>query len=174
MGPADFQRYKKLLLEKRRELSSARDDTRARVPAVGGLQGDLKDESQCRSRASDSLTSNRRSSLKGHRRSIGSDQAGHVRNLRRLQSAYLWGEWCCGGKIMRAYIVVAMGPGKSRDVARKIASLPGVKMADACCGSRDVFAVAEVEESQELNKLVIDTIERPEGVAGTSTHIALD
>jgi len=75
---------------------------------------------------------------------------------------------------MRAYIVVAMGPGKSRDVARKIASLPGVKMADACCGSRDVFAVAEVEESQELNKLVMDTIQRPEGVAGASTHIALD
>jgi DnaK suppressor protein len=44
MGPADFQRYKKLLLEKRRELSSAQDDIRARVPAVGGLQGDLKDE----------------------------------------------------------------------------------------------------------------------------------
>ena len=54
---------------------------------------------------------------------------------------------------MRAYIVVAMGPGKSRDVARKIASLPRVKMADACCGSRDVFAVVEVAESQELNKL---------------------
>ena len=49
-----------------------------------------------------------------------------------------------------------------------------LEMADACCGSRDVFAVAEVEESQELNKLVIDTIERPEGVAGTSTHIALN
>ncbi len=44
MGPADLQRYKKLLLEKRRELSSAQDDTRARVPAVRGLQGDLKDE----------------------------------------------------------------------------------------------------------------------------------
>jgi DNA-binding Lrp family transcriptional regulator len=75
---------------------------------------------------------------------------------------------------MRAYIVVAVGPGKSRDVARKIASLPGVKMADACCGSRDVFAVVEVAESQELNKLVMDTIQRPERVAGTSTHIALD
>ena len=58
--------------------------------------------------------------------------------------------------------------------AMSIASLPGVKMADGCCGSRDVFAVAEVEESQELNKLVMDTIQRPEGVAGTSTHIALD
>src|SRR3989442_12734102 len=44
MGPADLQRYKKLLLEKPRELSSAQDDARARVPAVGGLQGDLKDE----------------------------------------------------------------------------------------------------------------------------------
>jgi hypothetical protein len=32
---------------------------------------------------------------------------------------------------MRAYIVVAVGPGKSRDVARQIASLPGVKMAAA-------------------------------------------
>src|SRR6267154_1614722 len=49
--------------------------------------------------------------------------------------------------------VVALGPGKSRNVARQIASLPGVKMADACCGSRDVFAVVEVAESQELNKL---------------------
>ena len=75
---------------------------------------------------------------------------------------------------MRAYIVVALGPGKSRDVARRVASLPGVKMADACCGSRDVFAVVEVAESQELNKLVMDTIQRPKRVAGTSTHIALD
>jgi len=44
MGPADLQRYKKLLSEKRRELSSAQDDTWARVPAVGGSQGDLRDE----------------------------------------------------------------------------------------------------------------------------------
>ena len=44
MGPADLQRYKKLLLEKRRELSSTQDDTRARVTAGGGLQADLIDE----------------------------------------------------------------------------------------------------------------------------------
>jgi hypothetical protein len=34
--------------------------------------------------------------------------------------------------------------------------------------------VVEVAESQELNKLVIDTMQRPERVAETSTHIALD
>jgi DNA-binding Lrp family transcriptional regulator len=75
---------------------------------------------------------------------------------------------------MRAYVVVTVEPGKSRDVARQLASLPGVKMADACWGSRDVFAVVEVAKSRELNKLVMDTIQRLEGVAGTSTHIALD
>ena len=75
---------------------------------------------------------------------------------------------------MRAYIVVATEPGKSRDVARQIAGLSGVKMADACWGSRDVFAVVEVRESQELNKLVMDQIQRLVGVRETSTHIALD
>ena len=49
-----------------------------------------------------------------------------------------------------------------------------LEMADAGWGSRHVFAVVEVAESQELNKLAMDTIQRPEGVAVTSTHIAFD
>lgn len=44
MGPADLQRYRKLLLEKRRELSSAQGDARALVPAAGGLEGDVIDQ----------------------------------------------------------------------------------------------------------------------------------
>ena len=75
---------------------------------------------------------------------------------------------------MRAYVVIATEPGKSRSVARQIAGLPGVKMADACWGSRDVFAVVEVRNSQEFNTLVLDNIQRLEGVRETNTHIALD
>ena len=75
---------------------------------------------------------------------------------------------------MRAYIVISAEAGKSRDVAKQIASLSGVKMADACWGSRDVFAVVEVRGSEELNKLVMDHIQRLVGVRETSTHIALD
>jgi len=75
---------------------------------------------------------------------------------------------------MRAYIVVVTEPGRSRDGARQIAELPGVKMADACWGSRDVFAVVEVRGSPELNQLVMDQIHRLIGVRETSTHIALD
>jgi DnaK suppressor protein len=44
VGPADLQRYKRLLLESRGELSSAQDDTRSPVPGAGGLQGDLIDQ----------------------------------------------------------------------------------------------------------------------------------
>ena len=40
---------------------------------------------------------------------------------------------------MRAYVVVTVGPGKAREVAQKIARLPGVKMANARWGDPDVF-----------------------------------
>ena len=44
MSSADLQRYKKLLLEKQRELLSAQDDVGAQMPAAGGLEGDLIDQ----------------------------------------------------------------------------------------------------------------------------------
>ena len=47
-------------------------------------------------------------------------------------------------------------------------------MADACWGSRDVFAVIEFRESQALNELVMDKIQRLEGVRETNTHIAIE
>ena len=40
----DLQRYKELLLEKQRELSSVQGDAAARIPAAGGLEGDLIDQ----------------------------------------------------------------------------------------------------------------------------------
>jgi DNA-binding Lrp family transcriptional regulator len=47
-------------------------------------------------------------------------------------------------------------------------------MADACWGSRDVFAVSEVRDSEELNKLVMDKTQRLDGVRETNTHIAIE
>jgi DnaK suppressor protein len=40
----DLQRYKELLLDKQRELVSVQDDAETRVPASGGLEGDLIDQ----------------------------------------------------------------------------------------------------------------------------------
>ncbi len=41
MGPADLRRYHRLLLKKQRGVSSAPGKTQSRVPAAGGLEGDL-------------------------------------------------------------------------------------------------------------------------------------
>ena len=41
MGSADLRRYHRLLLKKQHELSSALDEAQSRVPATGGLEGDL-------------------------------------------------------------------------------------------------------------------------------------
>ncbi|MGH9732368.1 MAG: Lrp/AsnC family transcriptional regulator [Candidatus Acidiferrales bacterium] len=75
---------------------------------------------------------------------------------------------------MRAYVLVTAGPGKARDIARKISGLPGVKMANACWGDPDVYVVVEVANSEDLNSLVISKIQAIDGVGRTSTHIALD
>jgi len=41
MGPADLRRYHRLLLKKQRGVSSAPGEAQSRVPAAGGLEGDL-------------------------------------------------------------------------------------------------------------------------------------
>ncbi len=74
---------------------------------------------------------------------------------------------------MRAYVLVNTKMGKVQDVGRQIASLPGVKMANACWGVPDIFVVAEVTSADELNKLVIDKIQAIDGVERTETHIAI-
>lgn len=75
---------------------------------------------------------------------------------------------------MRAYVLVTVGPGKARDIAKKIGVLSGVKMANACWGDPDVYVVAEVNSSEDLNALVMSKIQSIEGVGRTSTHIAID
>ncbi len=44
MGPADLRRYHRLLLKKQRGVSSALGEAQPRVPAAGGLEGDLIDQ----------------------------------------------------------------------------------------------------------------------------------
>jgi len=41
MVPADLRRYHRLLLKKQRGVSSAPGEAQSRVPAAGGLEGDL-------------------------------------------------------------------------------------------------------------------------------------
>ena len=75
---------------------------------------------------------------------------------------------------MKAYVLVNTTPGKVRDIARQIAGISGVTMANACWGMPDIFVVAEVENPEELNKLVTDKIEALEGVERTEIRNTIE
>ena len=74
---------------------------------------------------------------------------------------------------MKAYVVITAKGGAAREVAQATGSLPGVRMADACWGTGDVYAVVEFEQWGELNALVIDKLQRMPGVERTETHVAV-
>lgn len=74
---------------------------------------------------------------------------------------------------MKAYLVVTVNSGKSRDVARVISALPGVIMADACWGVGDVFAVLEFSSWSDLNHVVLEKIHQTPNVTHTETHVAI-
>lgn len=75
---------------------------------------------------------------------------------------------------MKAYVVITTKAGAARHIASAMAELPGVKMADACWGTGDVYAVVEFQAWKELNALVIDKLQAMPGVERTETHVAVE
>jgi hypothetical protein len=76
--------------------------------------------------------------------------------------------------LMKAYVIITAGAGRARELARQVAVLPGVKMADACWGGGDIYAVVEFPAWKELNELVLDRIHSMQGVIRTETHVAIE
>lgn len=75
---------------------------------------------------------------------------------------------------MRAYILISVKPGKVRDIVGAVSQMEGVRHADACWGLPDVFAYADTSDEKSLNALVIDKIQKLEGVERTETHIVVE
>jgi DNA-binding Lrp family transcriptional regulator len=77
-------------------------------------------------------------------------------------------------RAVRAYVLINARAGRSKSVALQLAQLPGVRSAHACWGVPDVIAYIEVGSQRELDDLVMEQIQKMEGVERTDTHIALD
>ena len=75
---------------------------------------------------------------------------------------------------MKAYVVITTDVLKAREIAHTMRALPGVKMADACWGTGDVYAVVEFAAWQELSRVVLDKIHSMAGVLRTETHVAVE
>jgi DNA-binding Lrp family transcriptional regulator len=75
---------------------------------------------------------------------------------------------------VRAYVLINVRAGHSKRVAQQLAELPSVRSAHACWGVPDVIAYVEVGSQRELDDVVMEKIQKMEGVERTDTHIALD
>lgn len=72
---------------------------------------------------------------------------------------------------MKAYVLVNVRPGQTREVVQKLRQIEGVTNAEACWGRPDIFALVE---GPSLAPVVMDQIQGIDGVDSTDTHIVIE
>lgn len=71
--------------------------------------------------------------------------------------------------MVQAYILIQTEVGKAADVARAIAELDGVTLAEDVTGPYDVIVRAEARNVDELGRLVVAKVQGVEGITRTLT-----
>lgn len=71
----------------------------------------------------------------------------------------------------RAYVLITVSAGQTRDVIKSLSQLKEVKTIDPCWGKPDIFTVVEVVDQDALTSLVRSKIHSIPGVAQTETHL---
>ena len=72
-----------------------------------------------------------------------------------------------------AYILINGKVGKIKQVVAALAKVKGVKSVHACWGRPDIFAYVELDDLRALGELVLDKVQRLDGVEQTDTHIVI-
>jgi DNA-binding Lrp family transcriptional regulator len=71
--------------------------------------------------------------------------------------------------VVQAYILVQTEVGKAANVARDIAEITGVTLAEDVTGPYDVIVRAEAESVDDLGKLVLAKVQAVPGITRTLT-----
>jgi DNA-binding Lrp family transcriptional regulator len=71
--------------------------------------------------------------------------------------------------VVQAYILIQTEVGKAADVAREIADVKGVTLAEDVTGPYDVIVRAEARNVDELGKLVVARVQAIGGITRTLT-----
>ena len=71
--------------------------------------------------------------------------------------------------VVQAYILIQTEVGKAADVARNIANVKGVTLAEDVTGPYDVIVRAEARNVDELGKLVVARVQSIDGITRTLT-----
>jgi len=71
--------------------------------------------------------------------------------------------------VVQAYILIQTEVGKAANVAKAIAAISGVTMAEDVTGPYDVIVRAEAETIDELGRLVVARVQSVDGITRTLT-----
>jgi DNA-binding Lrp family transcriptional regulator len=71
--------------------------------------------------------------------------------------------------VVQAYILIQTEVGKAAFVAREIANIKGVTLAEDVTGPYDVIVRAEARNVDELGKLVVAKVQAVDGITRTLT-----
>ncbi len=74
----------------------------------------------------------------------------------------------------KAYILIKVKAGKTKDVVKSLKALSGVQQVHPCFGQPDVFSFIEVNDEKALSDIVISKIHTIDGVEETDTHIVAE
>jgi len=74
----------------------------------------------------------------------------------------------------KAYILIKVKAGRTKDVLQALKRLPGVEQAHSCFGRPDIIVFLSVTDERALSDVVISKIHQIEGVEETDTHIVAD
>ena len=74
----------------------------------------------------------------------------------------------------RAYILIKVKAGKTKDVVQALKKITGVEQAHSCFGRPDIFVFINVQDERTLSDVVITKVHSIEGVEETDTHIVAD
>ena len=70
-------------------------------------------------------------------------------------------------------MLINASPGHAIDVASAMQGIPGISAADAITGDFDVIAVCEAEGVDGIGQLIVEKIQKIEGVFKTVTCLAV-
>ncbi len=71
--------------------------------------------------------------------------------------------------VVQAYILIQTDVGKAAEVAKEIAAVKGVTLAEDVTGPYDVIVRAEARNVDELGKLVVARVQTLDGITRTLT-----
>jgi len=76
--------------------------------------------------------------------------------------------------MVRAYVLISATPGKAIDVAGKLKGQDGIVQVDAITGEYDVIAQVQASDIAGIGVLIVEKIQRQEGVFKTITCLAVE